>query len=141
MNMKRVKVTAIVFMAIFTAYTCFAASSGVPEKYNLDSQMQKVTEISKYNFMSWQTVDKQSFVLQTSPSDYYLIVLSNPSDKIMFAETIKIADTNAMVKPGYNNVIVKGNGFTDTYIINKIYKFKDSAQIKTITAQLTGEKK
>jgi hypothetical protein len=100
--MKIIKAMAVVFMAMFAAYTCFAASAGVPEKYNLDNQLEKVTEISKYNFMSWDTVDKQSFVLQTSPNDYYLIILSTPSDKIMFTETIKIADTNAMVKPGYN---------------------------------------
>lgn len=134
------KIISIVFITLFTAYTCFAASEGVPEKYNLDSQMQKVSEISKYNLMSWQTVDRQSFILQTGPSDYYLIVLSSPSDKIMFSETIRIEDTNALVKPGYNNVIVKGSGFSDNYIINKIYKFKDPAQVKTIRAQLTGEK-
>jgi hypothetical protein len=136
--MKKIKITAMIFTAIFAAFTCSAESAELPAKYNLDNQMQKVSEISKYNFMSWERVDNQSFVLQTSPSDYYLIVLSSPSDKLNFAETIKIPDTNAMVKPGYNNVIVQGSGFTDTYIINRIYKFKDYAQVKTIREQITG---
>jgi hypothetical protein len=43
-----------------------------------------------------------------------------------------------MVKPGYNNVIVQGSGFKDTYIINRIYKFKDYEQVKTIREQITG---
>ena len=129
----------MIFAAIFIAFTCSAESAELPAKYNLDNQLQKISEISKYNFMSWETIDNQSFVLQTSPSDYYLIVLSSPSDKLIFAETIKIPDTNAMVKPGYNNVIVQGSGSTDTYIINRIYKFKDYPQVKTIREQITGK--
>jgi uncharacterized protein YbaP (TraB family) len=137
--MKSIKKMAMIFAAIFIAFTCSAESAELPAKYNLDNQLQKISEISKYNFMSWETIDNQSFVLQTSPSDYYLIVLSSPSDKLIFAETIKIPDTNAMVKPGYNNVIVQGSGSTDTYIINRIYKFKDYPQVKTIREQITGK--
>jgi hypothetical protein len=139
--MKNLKEIIIIFAVIFITSICFAASAQPPAKYNLDDQLQKVSEISKYNFMSWDRIDTQSFVLQTSPNDYYLIVLSSPSTKLPFAETIRIPDTNAMVKPGYNNVIVKGNGFTDNCVINKIYKFKDHAQIETIKEQLTGKKK
>jgi hypothetical protein len=139
--MEAIKRIAILFTAVFMAYACSAQSAELPAKYNLDDQLQKVSEISKYHFMSWERVDRQSFVLQTSPSDYYLIVLSSPSDRLPFAETIQIPDTNAMVKPGYNNVIVRGSGFSDTYIINRIYKFRDYAQVKTITEQITGEKK
>lgn len=139
--MKNIKGLIIISVVFFLASLCAAAAVEVPAKYNLDNQLEKVSEISKYNFMSWEKVDRQSFVLQTSPSDYYLVVLSSPSDKLLFTETIKIPDTNAMVKPGYNNVIVQGSGFKETYIINKIYKFKDSNQVKEIKDQLTGEKK
>jgi len=139
--MKTIKKLTGISTVLLIALLCAAAWAEMPAKYNLDNQLEKVTEISKYNFMSWEKVDRQSFVLQTSPSDYYLIVLSSPSDKLLFTETIKIPDTNAMVKPGYNNVIVQGSGFKETYIINKIYKFKDSKQVKEIKDQLTGEKK
>lgn len=124
-------------MMLFVSSLCTYARAGVPVKYNLDNQLEKVSEISKYNFMSWDKVDNQSFILQTSPSDYYLIVLSSPSDRLIYSETISIPDINAMVKPGYNNVIVKGNGFKDICIINRIYKLKDSEQIKDIKKQLT----
>jgi hypothetical protein len=139
--MKAIKETAMIFVVMFIASTCFAASAELPEKYNLDNQMQKVSEILKYNFMGWEKVDSQSFVLQTSPSDYYLIVLTSPSDHLVFSEAVGINATGDVVKPGYNTVFVKGNGFTDTCIINKIYKFKDYAQVKTIIAQITGERK
>jgi len=139
--MKAMRQLAWIFVTLFVASVCAAAPAEIPAKYNLDNQLEKVSEISKYNFMSWDKVDKQSFILQTSPSDFYLIVLSNPSDRLLFSESIQIPDTNSMVKPGYNNVIVKGNGFKDTCIINKIYRFKDSKQVKEIRDQLTGEKK
>lgn len=137
--MKPIKRMAMIFVTIFIIYAGTAGSAEPPAKYNLDNQMERVSEISKYNFMSWEKVDNQSFVLQTGPADYYLIVLSSPSDRLNFAETIEIPDTNAMVKPGYNNVIVHGIGSTDTYIINRIYRFKDQAQVKIIREQITGK--
>jgi hypothetical protein len=141
--MKGIKylVPGILSIIFFTVSVCAAATDVIPAKYNLDNQLEKVSEISKYSFMGWETVDNQSFVLQTAPGVYYLIVLGSPSDKLVFSETITIPDTNAMVKPGYNNVIVQGSGFNETYIINKIYKFKDSEQVKTIKSLLTGSKK
>ncbi len=137
--MKTIKQSFMIFMILFVASLSQYAGAEVPAKYNLDNQLEKVSEISKYNFMSWDKVDNQSFILQTGPSDYYLIVLSSPSDRLAYSETISIPDTNAMVKPGYNNVIIKGNGFKDTCIINRIYRFKDSEQIKDIKTQLTGK--
>lgn len=52
---------------------------------------------------------------------------------------VKIDSTNNMVRPGYSSVFVHGNGFNDRYIINRIYKFKDTAQMKEIESHLTGK--
>jgi hypothetical protein len=115
------------------------SAQGLPAKYDLDKQLEKVDSIYKYKFMSWEKIDNQSFVLQSSPSDYYLIVLSSRSDRLPFAEHIRINSLNNMVRPGYNNVIVRSpSGQTEEYIINKIYKFKDHNQVKAIEEQLTG---
>jgi hypothetical protein len=48
------------------------------------------------------------------------------------------------VRPGFENVIVRSNAFSgtpETCIINKIYKFKDSKQVKEIEAQLSRKTK
>jgi len=139
--MKAIKLSAIIFAILFIAMVCTTASAEMPAKYNLDNQLQKVDSIYKYKFMGWDKVDNQSLVVQTSPADYYLIVLSSPSTKLLFSESIRIDSKDNMVRPGYNNVIVRGSGFTEDLIINKIYKFKDSKQVKEIEAQLTAEKK
>jgi hypothetical protein len=129
------------FIILLFATICYAAPATMPAKYDLDKQLEKVDSIYKYKFMGWEKVDAQSFVLQVSPSEYYLIVLSSPAQKLPFAEHIRIDSTNNMVRPGYNNVIVRSSGMTEEYIINKIYRFKDHKQVQDIEAQLTGEKK
>lgn len=139
--MKTIKQLTMVFVTLFIATVCTTALAEMPTKYNLDNQLQKVDSIYKYKYMSWDKIDNQSFVLQTGPSDYYLIVLSSKSDKLLFTERVRINSTNNMVRPGYNNVIVNGNGFKEEYIINKIYKFKDATQVKEIEAQLTSPAK
>ena len=132
-----IKLAGIITMFLFVSAVAMA-SDQVPEKYNLDSQLERVSTITDYTFMGWNKVDNQSFVLQTGPSNYYLVVLSSPSDHLVFSETLRIDSTNNMVRPGYNSVFVHGNGFKDQYIINRIYKFKDTAQMNQIEAQLTG---
>lgn len=139
--MKTLKQLISVLVTIFIASLCAAAWAGAPEKYNLDNQLEKVDEISKYNFMGWETVDTQSFVLQTSTSDYYLIVLSSPSYELPFSESIQIPSAEVKVRPGFNKVIVHDHGSKMSYLIDKIYKFKDSKQVKKIKDQLTGQKK
>jgi len=133
-----IKLAGIATLFIFvSAYAM--ASGGVPEKYDLEGQLEKISVITDYTFMGWNKVDNQSFVLQTGPSDYYLVVLSSPSDDLPYSESLIIDSTNNMVRPGFNNVIVHGSNFNDKFIINRIYKFKDTAQMKEIELQLTGE--
>jgi hypothetical protein len=139
--MKTLNKLVSIFTVLIFVSLCAVALAAMPAKYDLDKQLEKVDSIYKYKFMSWEKVDNQSFVVQTSPSDYYLIVLSSPSDKILFSENVRIDSTNNMVRPGYNNVYVRSSGMTDEYIINKIYKFKDYKQVQEIEAQLTGGKK
>ena len=65
--------------------SCATGGIELPEKYNLDNQLESVSYISKYQgYIGWEMVDRQSFVLQTSPSDYYLIVLQIPAPDLPF---------------------------------------------------------
>lgn len=130
--MRWVPPLAILFLISTGAF----AADSTPAKYFLDGQLDKVLSISKYNFMSWDKVDNQSFILQTSPSEYYLIILSKASDHILMSERISIDTSDATVKPGYNKVIVSGQGYNEWNIINKIYRLKDADQVREIKNQL-----
>jgi len=138
--MKAIKYYPFVFIVLIFFAACATAPANTAEKYNLDSQLESIPEITKFNMMGWEHVDKMSFILQTTPSDYYLFVLNHPSDELPFAENINISSTGSFVKPGYNNVTVYGPSSTNKYVINKIYKFKDYEQAKEIRKQITGEK-
>jgi len=138
--MKQLMVSMVLAIAFLMVSSCAGMKSFEHnEKYNLDDQLEVVTQIQKYTMRDWQKVDSQSFVLQTGTSNYYLIVLLTPSPELMFTETIKISSTGAVVKPGFDKVTVYQSGKGQDYSIHKIYKFKDREQVAEIKTQLTGK--
>lgn len=132
------KLASIVIITLFTS-TYAAASKWMPEKYELDHQLIKVDKISNTSLMGWEKIDNQSFVLQASPSTYYLIVLSAPAWNMPFTERIGITGRNLMIRPGYDNVWVRepGNRW-GKHIINRIYRIENKKQVWEIISQLTG---
>jgi hypothetical protein len=133
-----IKIAGMAFVILLVS-TYAAASKWMPEKYDLDHQLTKVEAISNTSYIGWEKVDSQSLVLQTSPSRYYLIVLSFPAFNLPFTEDIGITGMNLMTRPGYDNVMVReATGRWEKYIINKIYGLEDRKQAREIIAQLTG---
>lgn len=137
--MKPIKRIAGMFISLLLASTYVFASGWMPEKYDLDHQLARVPNISSTNFIGWEKVDNQSMVIQTTPSRYYLIVLSYPAFNLPFTEDIGITGMNLMTRPGYDNVVIRdATGRWGKYIINRIYKFENKRQAWKIIAQLTG---
>jgi hypothetical protein len=132
------KQTVILCILFFIISACATTQGKKADKYNLDDQLEVVSDITRYNLMSWETVDNQSFILQTSPSQFYLIVLIQPSNDLVFTESISISHTGAMIKPGYDRVTVFGPTKSEPYVIDKIFKLKDREEAKAIKAQLKG---
>jgi len=137
--MRALKLLPMTFVALILLSACATAPVSTTDKYNLDNQLESVSEITKFNMMSWDDVDRNSFVLQATHSEYYLFVLNTPSDELPFAENIHVSATGSFVKPGFNNVTVYGINSKRDYVIKKIYKFKNYEQVKEITKQLTGK--
>lgn len=127
----------LIIMLLASTYAL--ASKWMPEKYELDHQLTKVDKISNTSLMGWEKVDNQSFVLQASPSTYYLIVLSSPAWNLPFTERIGITGRSLIIRPGYDNVFVREAGRSwGKYIINRIYRLEDKKQAWEIITQLTG---
>lgn len=138
--MKRLILAMAVVMISLMLFACGGTKSfKMDEKYNLDNQLEAVTEIHKYTMKSWEKMDPQSLVLQTGASTYYLLVLIRSSPELMFSEHIEISSTGSAVKPGYDRVTVYQVDTPVDYVIDRIYKFKDYQQVKEIRAQLTGK--
>jgi len=139
--MKTIRQLVSLAIILLMSSACATAPARLSEKYNLDNQLEYVPQLFELNLISWDRVDNQSFILQTSPSEYYLIILESKSHSLPFCNTITISNTNSVVWPNYNNVIVNDDGWEDSYTIDKIYKFRDYAQVKAIRAQLTRDTK
>ena len=137
--MKAIKLIAILCILFFIISACATAPGKNAEKYNLDDQLELVSEITRYNLMSWETIDTRSFILQTSPAQFYLMVLTYPAYDLPFAESISISHTGVTVKSGYDKVTVFGSTKNDSYVIDKIYKLKDREEASAIKAQLKGK--
>jgi hypothetical protein len=139
--MKAINQLARILATLFMVSICGVAYAEIPAKYNLDNQLEQISEISDNNFREWEMVDEQSFILQNSPSDYYLIVLRSPSEELTANDSVKISESNSIIKPGYSRVIVRSDGIKDRYRVYKIYKLKDSEQAEEIRAKLIGATK
>ncbi len=140
--MKTIVKFVVIFAALLFASTYALASTAVPAKYDLDNQLRNVAAMPNTNFIGFEHVDNQSFVVQTTPSNYYLIVLSFPSFNLPYVEGVRITGQNLMIRPGFDNVIIReADGYRESYIINRIYKFKDRQQVNEIVAQITGDLK
>lgn len=135
--MKPIRLFIPIFFALLMLSACATGPVKLADKYNnLDNQLEEVTEISRFNLMSWEKIDNQSFILQTSPSRFYLILLRRPAWEMPFAESIAISSTGNLVKPGYDRVTVFGTSQTEDYVIHKIFKLKDREAAKQIKEQL-----
>ena len=110
--------------------------------YFLDNQLESVTYISKYQgYSSWDGIDNQSFILQTRPSKYYLIVLQEPATEMPFSESIRISSSGSRVRAGLDRVtFLRQSGTRQPYTIEKIYRLEDREQVRTIREQLRAVK-
>lgn len=136
MNKIQLVISILIIWLIGSA--CAVGGGWMPRKYDLDSQLTRVDGMPNTNIMGWEKIDVQSLVVQTSPSTFFLIVLSTPAWDLPFTETIGISGLNLSIRPGFDSVIVPGPAFTDRYIINRIYRLENRAQVREIEAQLTG---
>ena len=137
--MRIIKQISVILALFILMSGCATGSKIIPSKYELDNQLEQVPNISRFSIMGWEKIDRQSFILQATPSDFYLIVLLRPSHDLMFGESIAISSTGSMIWPGYNNIVVLNDPFNVPYVIERIYRLEGREEAREITAQLSGK--
>jgi hypothetical protein len=115
---------------------CATGPIKLPEKYNLENELEEVKEIYSFRIDSWQSIDYQSLILKTNVSDYYLIILRRPAPALPFSESIALNLTIHKVMSGFDDIVVVDSTGAESYIIEKIYKLKDRQQALEIKEQL-----
>jgi hypothetical protein len=124
---------------IIMAVSCAATTTTLPEKYNLDNDLEAIDQIFTFKVSSWEQVDHQSIILRANLNDYYLLILHRPIDRMISGLSIGVSSTVSTIRSGFDRIIVNDTPFTEYYFIDKIYKLKGKEQAKEIKERLRKE--
>lgn len=93
------KVPAAIVL-LFMIVSCTTTQGPLPEKYNLDTYLEEVNQISAFKDMdcenrdiNCENIDNQSFILTVNWEDPYLLVLRRPIDAHYSLVSINIDNT------------------------------------------------
>jgi len=125
-----------IFVFFIMVVSCATTPRVLPEKYNLDNDLEAVEQISTFKEITWKKVDKQSIILRVDWKEYYLLVLRRPIFSMSFIHTLSIDSTSHNITSGYDRIIVNDSTGTWYYVIDKIYKLRDWEQAEEIKERL-----
>ena len=125
-----------IFVFFIMVVSCAITPRVLPEKYNLDNDLEAVEQISTFKEITWKKVDKQSIILRVDWKEYYLLVLRRPIFSMSFIHTLSIDSTSHNITSGYDRIIVNDSTGTWYYVIDKIYKLRDWEQAEEIKERL-----
>jgi beta-lactamase regulating signal transducer with metallopeptidase domain/tetratricopeptide (TPR) repeat protein len=106
--------------------------STLPEKYDLDDELEAVDQIFSVKGPRVHQVDNQSVILRVNWRDYYLLVLRRPFEMMYSDPNIGLARAIPTVTAGVDRVFVTPSDSTTGYVIEKIYKLKGREQAEEI---------
>ena len=130
-----IKVSSV-FIILIMSVSCAKTPYAIPDKYNLDNELEAVDRIYAPTISSWKKVDTQSVILRANVTDYYLLVLSRPMYTMITNLSIGISSTGSDITPGFSRIFVGDSVSTEDYFIEKIYKLKGKEQAKEIRERL-----
>jgi hypothetical protein len=87
----------------------------------------------------WIEVDQQSLIVQTSPREYYLLVLQIPAPELKFSEYISIYGMGNVIKSGSDYIQFPDYNVNLRYPIVRIYRINGPEQASAIRDQLRVE--
>ena len=129
------------FFSVFSFFILFSACAtttqhGLPAKYDLGNELKQVDQINTFTLSSWEEVDNQSIILETSRHKYYLLILRDPIVGRLPSLTLGISTTISSITAGFDKSFSNETGVTQYYYIDKIYELKDREQAELIKKQL-----
>jgi hypothetical protein len=147
--MRRIIIYSFVIALVATSCATIPISENIPDKYNLDSQLERLTRtfyIMPSSRLVVDIIDRQSFIMTDRFGDYhYLIILKNPSNFLLMNPSVSIEVNEDMeeapwCRPG-DRVVSYYHGCCEIHFISRIYNLKTREEAKGIKAKLRGEKK
>jgi hypothetical protein len=122
---------------LITALTitgCATTPLTIEERYSFP-ELEQVTGLTHPQLMGWEVVDSQSLVIQTGPSQYYLLVLGQRLADLNFAESIIISSTGNRIEAKLDCVEVVQPQCTPgniPVVIHAIYKLDGRSSVEMV---------
>ena len=162
--MKSLLKMIITMVLIFLVSSCATTNYQIPEKYQLDNQLERVNSVQSIQMQKgpafttfnqafedpvtvmkrrdtvtfseskneWTKVDLQSFILNSGPGDYYLIILHAPAIGLTSVDTISFVLLSNVLR-AKSDYLELGN---TRYIVDRIYKINSTEQMRAIRNQI-----
>ena len=125
-----------IFVLLIMAVSCATTPHTIPEKYNLDNELEAVDRIYVPSISSWQEVDIQSVIFRANVTDYYLLVLRRPMYTRFTDLSMGISSTGSYITPRFDRIFVGDTAGPHYYYIDRIYKLKGKEQAREIRERL-----
>lgn len=103
--MKVMKIISSVFVLFVMVASCATTPTTLPEKYNLDNELEAVEQIVTIKAPSLEKIDNQSVIIKAKWNDYYLLVLRRPIDTRYSNPNIGLARAASTVTSGVDRVL------------------------------------
>ena len=126
---------------IILAIGCVSPPVTLDARYEFP-QFEVVESFPTFNLDSWQSVDSQSLLINTSPSRSYLVILKGKSHDLQFAESIELTTTGPTVHAKFDCVKVKLENCSHAPIpisISRIYRLHGKEDITQAKQQIRAQ--
>jgi hypothetical protein len=130
-----IKFSSILVLLIMVV-SCATTPYTIPEKYNLDNELEAVDRIYAPSMTSWEEVDNQSIILKANVTDYYLLVLRRPMYTRITDLSMGFSSTGSYITPGFDRIFLGDAAGPQYYCIDRIYKLKGKEQAREIRERL-----
>jgi hypothetical protein len=127
---------AAVFLSLGMAVSCVATSRTLPEKYNFNSTLEEIDQITTFSQPAWEQLDEQSILLRANWNEYYLLVLRRPIKSRIPGLLIGLSRTTSTITAGHDRISVDDSTGPRYYMIDRIYRLKGKEQAEEIREML-----
>lgn len=124
----------ILFISSLLIAACAGGMTQLHQKYALDTRLKQVKSIYKYGLSQWKAMNDQSFIIETIPGSYYLMVLKRPSPELSLHKTITISSNGDLIRAGVDKVIIYNGPLVRLiYPIDQIYQITDEKLMRALS--------
>ena len=129
------KMFLIIALLIVVA-SCATTPIVLPDRYNLDADLQEVTRLLVAGSSNWEQVDNQSVMFTATGGKRYLVILERPLEEM--SSKIGFPGNISSITAGHDKIYVGSSSNKRYYTMEKIYELEGMDQVKEVKERLNN---